>query len=536
MPRPEPSKKVRLGQFYTSESVTEFMVTLSSKSRDARVLEAGYGEGAFLESLLNAGYRDLVGYDIDPVNQRAVQAKYGATVDARLQNYLLSPREEHYDLIIGNPPYVQWNNIDQETRSLLQEQPFWKQYSNGEWDLLYAFIIWSVEKLAADGELVFIVPYNWFNATYAASLRRYLAERGHFEALLHFSEYKLFADCAPNAIIFKYRKGDQPRFPYIKVAEFAGRRGATPDLIASARAGLAELPGDEPAERQEGDWSFFTNQHLPADDVWYLATPSQEQQVRELEAATRGKVLSEFLDVAVGVVSGYDQAFALTEAQAQDLPAGERSLVERLVKARGCARYGTADSESFLFTESVHDEDELRTRYPAVYAHLMRYRESLEARYQQKREWWQWATIRNIVLFRQQASQPKIFVPGIDRSRVARFALSSAPVLGSGDVICVAAKKDLAESMLYVLGWLNSSTVNTWYGIKGSRTGHRTRYTQAYVSRIPYRPIDFGEPEEVLLHDRVVAASARALAAFAGTPERTQAEDEVDQAVETLLR
>lgn len=536
MPRPETSKKVRLGQFYTSDAVTEFMVELSNKPQAAQVLETSYGEGAFLRALLAAGYHNIVGYEVDPANYAQVRAQYGTQVDVRLQNYLQTPHEERYDLIIGNPPYVQWNNIDLETRRLLREAPFWKQYSNGEWDLLYAFIIWSVEKLAPGGELIFIVPYNWFNATYAASLRRYLAQRGSFETLVHFSEYKLFADCAPNAIIFKYRTGNQARgrHPYIKVAEFEGRQGTASELIATARTNLALLP-EGPAEIRDDDWRFFTSRHLPADELWYLATPSQEDTVRRLEAVTRGRVLSESLNVAVGVVSGYDHAFALTEEQVQALPANERALVERLVKARGCTRYGTAVSAPYIFTESVHSEEELRTDYPTVYAHLLAHREQLQARYQQNKHWWRWATIRNLPLFRGHARQPKLFVPGIDRSLVARFSLSAEPVLGSGDVICVAAQEDLAESMLYVLGWLNSSVVNTWYGIKGSRTGHRTRYTQAYVSHIPYRPIDFSDKEEVRLHDLIVDASTRANAAGPNTSQRTQAEQDVDSAVVALL-
>jgi adenine-specific DNA-methyltransferase len=66
--------------------------------------------------------------------------------------------------------------------------------------------IWSIENLKDEGELVYIVPFNWFNSTFAESLRNYLVRNGYFEAIIHFGEYKLFEDCSPNSIIFKYRK------------------------------------------------------------------------------------------------------------------------------------------------------------------------------------------------------------------------------------------------------------------------------------------------------------------------------------------
>jgi len=44
------SKKVSLGQFYTSNKVADFMVSLSTKPKTAKVLEPGFGEGVSIRS------------------------------------------------------------------------------------------------------------------------------------------------------------------------------------------------------------------------------------------------------------------------------------------------------------------------------------------------------------------------------------------------------------------------------------------------------------------------------------------------------
>jgi len=47
------SKKIILGQFYTSNEVAEFMVKLATKQKSVKVLDSGCGEGVFIKSLLN---------------------------------------------------------------------------------------------------------------------------------------------------------------------------------------------------------------------------------------------------------------------------------------------------------------------------------------------------------------------------------------------------------------------------------------------------------------------------------------------------
>ena len=528
-----PTHKVQHGQYYTSEDVTEFMVGLASVPKSARVLEPGYGEGAFLAPLLEAGYTNVIGYDIDLKNQRAVQKRFGEKIEAHLQSFLEELPNKPFQLIIGNPPYVHWNNITEETRSLLAADGFWKAYANVEWDLLYAFIIWSVEHLSDDGELIFIVPYNWFSSTHAASLRRYLGDHGSFEELVHFSEYKLFDDCAPNALIFKYRKGAR-RHAFVQVAEFEGRKGETPDLISHAQRGLLTLPRDKPFGSQVGDWRFFTNSHLEGGESWYLAAPSEERAVRELESSSGVGLLSESCEVSVGVVSGYDRAFLISQEELAQLPAQEMPLIEGMVKAQGCTRYEKARTSPYIFTEGISDEDELRQEYPKIYEHLFSHKEGLEGRYNQGRAWWQWATIRNLETFRRNADRVKLFVPGLDRALKSRFCSSIAPTMASGDVICVTARPELKEDMLYVLGWLNSETVNTWYRIKGPRNGHRTRYTQAHVGKMPYRRIDFTDAREKRLHDQVVSM-VQQLQEHPSDQERRDLETDIDRAIHALL-
>ena len=69
----------------------------------------------------------------------------------------------------------------------------------------------------------------------------------------------------------------------------------------------------------------------------------------------------------------------------------------------------------------------------------------------------------------------------------------------------IAAREGLKEDLRYVLAWLNSDMVNDWYFVKGSRSGHRILYTQAYVAKVPLLLIDWDDEAQVSLHNRIVS-------------------------------
>jgi len=520
------SKKIILGQFYTSEEVADFMVSLSSNPKDSAVLEPSFGEGIFINSLLKAGFTNIKGYEIDEKNYRIVKERFGNKVNIECKDYLQTLREEKFDLIIGNPPYVHWNNINEEIRNKLRSDKFWKKYSNGEWDLLYAFIIWSVEKLKENGELIYIVPYNWFNSTYASSLRRYLIEKGQFEIICHFGEFKLFKDCYPNNIIFKYRKTNNENKPLIFISEFKGRKGDVKSILNYIKTEFDKIDHKE-YETENEDFKIFTIPNFKNEKLWHLATPSESKFIHRIEKSTKGVILKEYLDIGVGIVSGFDEAYILNESELHQFSDEERKFIFPFIKAKNCQRYFIENGTYYILTEGIKNENELKS-YPNIYARLLKYKDRLEKRYMPKnKNWWDWATVRNMNLFKRNLNKDKIFVPCIDRSLKARYSYT-------GDVLIIV-KKDrlgrLKEDLKYILAWLNSNIINKWYRLKGAHTGHRIRYTQSYVSQIPLKLIDWDNLKEVKIYNEIVEKTSKIIE----QKGNEQLEKEIDELFEHLL-
>lgn len=99
--------------------------------------------------------------------------------------------------------------------------------------------------------MIFIVPTNWTTATYAASLRDELADMGTFEIVLSFGEYRLIRDCAPNCIIFRYRKHPAATTG-VFVGEYNGERADLESVLAGAAATVAKA-ADAPDDHEEAE-------------------------------------------------------------------------------------------------------------------------------------------------------------------------------------------------------------------------------------------------------------------------------------------
>jgi adenine-specific DNA-methyltransferase len=124
------------GQYFTPRNIADFMISLIENRSNPSVLEPCAGEGIFLSALNDSGiFKRIKAYEID----NTLQNKSCIKIDYR--DTLLDRPKEKFDVIIGNPPYVRWKNIEQMSREALKNDSYWKSKINGLNDLLYPFII-----------------------------------------------------------------------------------------------------------------------------------------------------------------------------------------------------------------------------------------------------------------------------------------------------------------------------------------------------------------------------------------------------------
>jgi adenine-specific DNA-methyltransferase len=182
--------KENLGQFFTPPHIVTEMVNLIENN--GVIIEPSCGPGAFLEQLPQC----TIGIELDPSlahPNAIIMDFFDCTVQA--------------DTIIGNPPYVRYQDIHPVTHPKLPNG-----FDNRS-NLYLFFIEHSMNLLKDNGELIFIVPRDFIKTTSALQLNERLFNNGGFTYWHEFGDEKVFADASPNVAIFRWVKGGTHTIP-----------------------------------------------------------------------------------------------------------------------------------------------------------------------------------------------------------------------------------------------------------------------------------------------------------------------------------
>jgi len=180
----------RLGQVFTPPTVVEAMRALVRNR--GRVLEPSCGDGAFFRH-----FPEALGIELDPRH---------APPGARVMDFFDLPEAERFATIIGNPPYVRYQDIAAQTRLRAQGSVL-----DGRANLYLFFIEKCVRHLAPGGELIFITPRDFLKATSAVRLNGLLHAAGTITDFIDLGDVKLFDGATPNCAIWRFERGDFSR-------------------------------------------------------------------------------------------------------------------------------------------------------------------------------------------------------------------------------------------------------------------------------------------------------------------------------------
>ena len=179
-----------LGQVFTPPAVVETMLALVCNR--GRVLEPSCGDGAFF-----LHFPDAVGIELDPRH---------APPGARVMDFFDFPEAERFATIIGNPPYVRYQDISQSTRQGTRHSVL-----DGRANLYLFFIEKCLRHLEPGGEIVFITPRDFLKATSAIPLNRELFAAGTITDFIDLGDSRLFDAATPNCAIWRFERDNFSR-------------------------------------------------------------------------------------------------------------------------------------------------------------------------------------------------------------------------------------------------------------------------------------------------------------------------------------
>ncbi|WP_317128816.1 Eco57I restriction-modification methylase domain-containing protein [Hymenobacter elongatus] len=327
-----------------------------------------------------------------------------------------------FDVVLGNPPYIR-----QEEFAALKPH-FKSRFGHvfaGTADLYVYFLQLGAELLAPGGELSYIVPNKWLRAGYGAPLRGWLAANQTLVEFVDFGDLPVFPEATTYPAIVALRQG-------VPKAESAFRAAALPELPSlgfdAYVAGLAKT----------------VNQSGLKSSGWNLAEVEAQDILDKMRAA--GKPLVEYINGKMynGVKTGFNEAFVLDANTRQaliDADPNSIQFIKPFLAGRDVRRYQQPDSENYLL---YIDWGFNLPKFPAIEAHLLKYKKQLEARGEAKAGRYPWYALeRPRPETQQEFEKLKISWPGVSKEP-SPFAFDTRGFIGNDNVQIIVT--DIADS------------------------------------------------------------------------------------------
>lgn len=358
-----------------------------------------------------------------------------------------------FDVVIGNPPYIQIQNFPRQQKDLWVDQEFETYVARA--DIYCLFYERGVRLLKDGGSLAYITSNKYFRSGYGKSLRAFLKKELSLHEILDFADAPVFDALAYASILI------------------GSREAAGPDHTLRAMTWADEERVDQVAAIMD-DGAFPLKQAFLSQECWQLEEPEVFAILEKLNKAHT--ILGDLVEgiIFAGVKTGYNDAFIIDAATKRNLEKADpnsKELIRPYIRGRDIKKWQFSHNDCYIiYTPRGVDIES----YPAIKDHLANYKDRLERRALDQK----WFELQQAQLrFEQYFTRKKIVYPNV--SLGPRFALDEGNHMDMTTF-------GVDSSDLSLLAILNSSVIDFFFLKLGiERRGGYQEFKTQYVSRIP---------------------------------------------------
>ena len=385
-----------------------------------------------------------------------------------------------FDIVIGNPPYIQLQKMNEEINSL--EKANFKTFSRIS-DIYCLFYEQGFNLLKTNGVLSYITSNTWMRTKFGELLRRYFKEETQPIVLLNFEDTKIFqtATVETNIIISK-RKSMQYAFDAVAIK-------------ADYTIGTNIL-------------EYFKNNSIkisePNDDGWIILEKNDFFIKSLIEF--NGIVLKNWeIEFYRGMLTGFNDAFYIDEKKKnqlirEDSKSGE--IIKRLIRGREIRRWAYEFNNNYaIYPHNGVKENKKRGNkaleridvqkdYPAIYNHLLQYKDkdsplvkknedgSYQTLVDRTDQGVHWTNIRDCA-----------YILSLEEEKLVWLAITDKPAFAYDNMHTYVSNPSYfmsGKNLKYLLTILNSKVIE-WYMDKiTSSTGQGTnQWNKMYIEQLP---------------------------------------------------
>ena len=391
---PAEDKKTN-GAFFTPQYIVDFIITNLAPQENAKVIDPSCGSGAFLLGIIRyfintfkKSVRDIVNdnlYGADILEYNTRRSKLLIILFAIMNGEIVSENDIHiytadslrcewpyqFDMVVGNPPYVKFQDLDDTTRNFLFES--YQTTKLGTYNLYFAFFELGLKLLKKDGKLGYITPNNYFTSLSGEPLRQFFQGNKSIYQIVDFDATKVFDVQTYTAITFLNKKENE-HIQYDRID-----RDETPNTFLSCISLTPNNYSDLSAKK------------------WRLLCGEERENIKIIENC--GQPLGGLMNICVGIatlkddvyfidVINEDDKYYYSRNKTGDLVI-EKEITKPLVKISDMK--STSDIENnkrrIIFPYKTvkgkvvpSEEGELKKEYPHCYEYLLSVKDILDGR------------------------------------------------------------------------------------------------------------------------------------------------------------
>ena len=421
-----------------------------------------------------------------------------------------------FDVVIGNPPYIQLQKEGGRLGNLYQDKGFDTFARTGD---IYCLFYEKANQLVKNsGYVCFITSNKWMRAGYGKKLRDYFITLTQPIQLLDMGPDVFDATVDTNILLFQKTVSDLP-------VAFVG----------------VSLGAD--FDRQIGNIAQYLSDHgatmeMPTKgEPWAILSSAEFNLKRKIEDI--GIPLKEWdINIYRGIVTGCNEAFIIDESKREKLinqDPKSAEIIKPLLRGRDIQRYHVQRAESYLLATDYNLN--IPKKYPAIYEHLEMIGKQIESgeirargkglfhRDDQGENWWNLRACayysefdKEKIVWQEMAKEGTFLV---DRNKF--YSLDTTRIL-------------TGKNVTYLLGILNSRfflfAFKNYYA--GGHLGSRgIRFKSEFMKNFPIPPITEANQHLVAEIENKIDAILAAKAA-APDADTTDLENEIDKLVYEL--
>ena len=277
---------------------------------------------------------------------------------------------EGFDIVIGNPPYIQLQNNSGELAQLYEGCGYSTFARTGDIYCLFYERGWQL--LKKYGHLCYITSNKWMRAGYGEKTREFFANKTNPMLLIDFAGVKIFESATVDTNILLFAKSNNQHETVCAVTNKQNK-----DSVKN----LSDF-----VQQQQVICNFGSS------ESWVVLSPIEQSIKKKIEAV--GTPLKDWdINIYRGVLTGCNEAFIIDTAKRDEILANCQSdeerektaeLIRPILRGRDIKRYGYVDNGLYLINTHNGIKGKLPrieiNDYPAVKAHLDQYWDRISIR------------------------------------------------------------------------------------------------------------------------------------------------------------